>query len=112
MNIKSQLGLIALAAVASGLALAANAQVGGGYPSTTPLNSGSSSATSEDFNRLDANRDGYISKSEAKKDKELSKIFDSLDTNHDGKLDPNEFASYGGASSSGGGSMDSPTRNP
>lgn len=44
------------------------------------------------LNRLDKDKDGTISKKEAKSDKELSKNWDSLDANSDGKLDAMELA--------------------
>lgn len=108
MKTKFRFSLIA-AAISATLAFAAHAQVGGGsYPSTSPSsgpgsssNPASSSAPGADLGKLDTNKDSYISKAEAKKDKELYKAFDSLDSNKDGKLDPAEFAAYG----SGGGSM-------
>ena len=91
-----------LAAVGATLALVVHAQgVGGGYPSSSaqsPSSGSSASAPAADVSKLDTNKDGYISKSEARKDKELSKAFDSLDANHDGKLDPAELSAYGGGS--------------
>ncbi len=109
MNTKLHLRLVA-AAVAATMACAAHAQMGGGYPSTSPGGSGpgassgpaASAAPSADMSKLDTNKDGYISKAEARKDKALSKVFDSLDTNKDGKLDPAEFAAYTGAGTARG----------
>ncbi len=43
------------------------------------------------FAKLDKNKDGYISKAEAKADPKLSKDFDSFDLNHDGKLNRAEY---------------------
>jgi hypothetical protein len=105
MKTKFLLSLVSAAAGAA-FALTANAQMGGGsYPSNSSgaAPDASAAAPSAAFSKLDTNKDGYISKAEAKKDKELSKSFDSLDANHDGKLDPAEFAAYGGAGSSMGG---------
>lgn len=101
----------AIVVVSATMAFAANAQMG---PSTNPntspssgpgsgsTNPASSSAPGADLGKLDTNKDGFISKAEARRDKELSKAFQSLDSNKDGKLDAAEFAAYG----SGGGSMD------
>ena len=107
MKTKFRLSLI-VAAISATMAFAANAQVGGSAPGSAPSsgpeassNPASSSAPGADLGKLDTNKDGAISKSEARKDKELSKAFGSLDSNKDGKLDAAEFAAYG----SGGGSM-------
>lgn len=43
------------------------------------------------FNNLDKNHDGYISRSEARADKDLAKKFKEADTNHDGKLSRAEY---------------------
>ncbi len=43
------------------------------------------------FARLDKNKDGYISKAEAKGDAELSKNFDKWDLNNDGKINRAEY---------------------
>lgn len=50
---------------------------------------------------LDQNKDGAVSKNEAKKNKALFKQWSKLDVNKDGKLDQGEFAAFesGGASS-------------
>lgn len=42
--------------------------------------------------KLDKDKDGTISRKEAKSDKELSKNWDTLDANSDGKLDAMELA--------------------
>lgn len=49
------------------------------------------SAKSEAFVKVDTNRDGYISRQEAKHVPGLSKAFDEADDNRDGRLDPDEF---------------------
>jgi Ca2+-binding EF-hand superfamily protein len=46
------------------------------------------------FNTLDTNHDGKISRSEARADPELSADFDMLDLNHDGYLSPEEFQAW------------------
>jgi len=43
------------------------------------------------FAKLDKNKDGYISKSEAKGDPELSKNFSKWDLNNDGKINRAEY---------------------
>jgi EF hand domain-containing protein len=45
-----------------------------------------------EFARLDADRDGYISRAEALKDPEVVRTFRRADADKDGKLDPREFA--------------------
>lgn len=48
-----------------------------------------------DFAALDANHDGYLSKSETGKMQGYGKAFDEADANHDGKLDRDEFVKAG-----------------
>jgi Ca2+-binding EF-hand superfamily protein len=43
------------------------------------------------FAKLDKNKDGYISKAEAKGEQELSKNFDKWDMNNDGKINRAEY---------------------
>ena len=45
-----------------------------------------------EFNKLDVNRDGYVSKEEARKLRGFEKAFNEADDNRDGRLDTNEFA--------------------
>ena len=44
------------------------------------------------FTRLDTNKDGFISKAEARGDRFLERRFDQIDTNKDGKISRAEFA--------------------
>jgi hyperosmotically inducible periplasmic protein len=48
-----------------------------------------------DFAALDANHDGYLSKSETSSMKGFDKAFDEADANHDGRLDRDEFVKAG-----------------
>ena len=48
-------------------------------------------APNADFVRLDKNKDGFISRSEAAKDKKVSSNFSKFDENKDGKLSEDEF---------------------
>lgn len=43
------------------------------------------------FNRLDANRDGFLSRKEAEADKDVARIFSKADANKDGKLTEDEL---------------------
>ena len=47
-----------------------------------------------DFNRLDANHDGKLSRAEARAEPELDMEFDTLDVNHDGYLSMQEFQAW------------------
>jgi hypothetical protein len=89
-------------AVAAALPLSALAQMGG--PSTKSPSPGGSdlSKGASPLSRLDTNKDGYVSKDEAKGSADVSKHFSELDKDHDGKLSPAELsaASPGGSSSS------------
>ena len=44
-----------------------------------------------DFVKLDANRDGFISREEAKADGRVAKFFGKADMNHDGRLNEDEW---------------------
>jgi len=43
------------------------------------------------FKKYDANRDGYLSKKELKERRDLLRVFSDADTNHDSKLDLDEY---------------------
>ena len=46
------------------------------------------------FNKLDRNHDGKLSREEVRVDPELTADFDGLDTNHDGFLNAEEFQAW------------------
>jgi hyperosmotically inducible protein len=46
---------------------------------------------SPDFVNLDKNKDGFLSREEAKADKRATKFFGKADMNHDGKLNEDEW---------------------
>jgi Ca2+-binding EF-hand superfamily protein len=48
-----------------------------------------------DFDALDKNADGRLTRDELKGTRWLD-VFDKIDTNHDGKIDPKEWAAYHG----------------
>ena len=54
--------------------------------------SASGRSASRDFERLDKNHDGYISRDEAKDASELNTRFTELDRNNDGKLSRDEYS--------------------
>lgn len=51
-------------------------------------------APNADFIKLDRDKNGTLSKSEASRNKDLAKRWDVLDANKDSKLDPGEFALF------------------
>jgi hypothetical protein len=101
--------------LAAGLPMAAMAQGAGGgtyqdatkpTPHTTaptpkdtpdgPAGAGMAPAggdTSAMFKDLDRDKDGQVSKEEAKRSADVEKRFDTLDANHDGKVSMSEWSS-------------------
>lgn len=49
------------------------------------------SAENPEFVKLDSNRDGFISRDEARRIRDFDKAFAEADSNRDGRLDPDEF---------------------
>lgn len=82
---KSRLCLSALAVLGT-LSLGAVAADTSSSPSSTRQG-----ATSSMFDQLDANRDGFVSKDEAKRSADISARFKDLDSNSDGKLSTAEY---------------------
>jgi len=58
----------------------------------TAAGKGNASLANEQFGKLDANANGFLSKDELKADAKLMTQFNKLDTNHDGKVDQKEYA--------------------
>lgn len=52
---------------------------------------GNDEAPSPEFNQLDANHDGYLTREETRKLHDFDKAFNEADDNRDGKLDAAEF---------------------
>ncbi len=100
--------LLAVAALstAAGFAASAIAQVtpppsadpGSSSPSaTTPSSPGAASTSSADgseYTKLDKDENGSLSKREVAGNKELTRQWNTLDANKDGKLDSAEFARF------------------
>lgn len=80
-----QYGLLLVFATLSATA-GAQSSTGAQAPSAEPKQT-----PNPDFVRLDTNKDGYISRSEAAKDKKISSNFSKFDVNKDGKLSEDEF---------------------
>ncbi|MGH8736823.1 MAG: BON domain-containing protein [Burkholderiales bacterium] len=59
------------------------------------LPAAAASGRAGDFAALDANHDGFLSKSETSEMKGFDKAFDEADANHDGRLDRDEFVKAG-----------------
>jgi len=48
----------------------------------------------EDFERLDRDRDGFVTRDDASRWQRLAKVFDKFDADHDGKLSRVEFEEF------------------
>lgn len=79
----------------SGSTTSGDASVSGGATASV-------SGDMETFNRLDKNRDGMLSKAEARKDKALSKKFKDADSDNDGKISQSEYQTIAGGSAGAG----------
>lgn len=105
MDLKRFLAITAVSALA-----ATAGSVGAQSPSTSPATTDPATSTpatspgtpapeatvqpSEEYTKLDKDKDGTLSKKEARKNKQLSKNWSTLDANKDDKLDPAEFAQF------------------
>lgn len=79
----------------------AAAQSTGSPPKITPP-AGAPTSPDDDvaLTTLDTDKDGSVSRMEAEANKELNKQFPTLDRNHNGALEPAEFARFEAAGSS------------
>ncbi len=75
--------------------------------SSADMNSSGKIILDKKFEALDSNRDGFISRAEAKKSDSLDHSFNQADTNKDGKLSRKEYQAFSdrgvGSSGAGGG---------
>ncbi len=55
---------------------------------------GEKSTTQDSFNKLDTNKDGYISQQEAKNNKKLIEQWDTVDADANGQLEMSEFSAF------------------
>ena len=62
-----------------------------GANAADPVPVDAKSSVSKGFLALDINRDGFVDYKEATANPELLKIFDTADTDKDGKLSPEEY---------------------
>jgi hypothetical protein len=63
----------------------------GSTPERHRLAGGVSVDLMKEFESLDANKDGFVNRSELASQPELAAIFEKADKNRDGKLDPAEY---------------------
>lgn len=72
--------------------------------STTSTTGATASAKGDmsTFTKLDKNKDGSLSKSEARKDKTVSKSFEQIDTDKDGKISQAEYQAWIGGNTGSG----------
>jgi len=78
----------------AGATIAAFAGLAVAQTSPTPSASPSPSTSPSAFTKLDADKNGMVSKKEASRNKDLASKWDTLDTNKDGNLDQGEFAAF------------------
>ena len=55
---------------------------------------GDSSTTKDSFNKLDKDKDGYISKQEAQSNKKLTEQWEMVDADANGQLEMSEFSAF------------------
>lgn len=60
------------------------------FAAASPVNA-EPAAENPEFVKLDSNRDGFISRDEARRIRDFDKAFAEADSNRDGRLDPDEF---------------------
>ena len=98
-----------IAAAVAGLVAApiASAQYGSsnapGATSGSPSGSSQPSMSMRDFQRMDKDKDGFLSKDEVRGNANLSAQFDRLDANRDGKLSQSELNVSTASTTRGGG---------
>ena len=95
------------ASAATGVWAAGMDQSGGGAAAGGAAGTSGSNTAQAQFDTLDANHDGTISKKEAKALPSLYKEWKQVDANKDGKVDQAEFAQFE-ASGGAAGSSESP----
>jgi hypothetical protein len=58
------------------------------------VTAGDKSTTQDSFNKLDKDKDGYISQQEAKDNKKLTEQWDTVDADANGQLEMSEFSAF------------------
>ncbi len=90
MNCKTSLATLLVLGALPLAAIAADATPPGGTtPGSAPTAGGD--ATPPMFKELDSNKDGYVSRDEAKRSAEVTARFSELDKDRDGRLTVSEF---------------------
>lgn len=69
---------------------------GGSPMGTSPAGSSTATTRQDDasapmFKELDTNKDGYVSRDEAKRSAEVTSRFSEIDADHDGRITTSEF---------------------
>lgn len=96
---------LAAAALISGLASAddKNSAARGGSVEKSRTAGGISADMMKEFESLDANKDGFLTRDELKSKPQLVAVFAKADKNRDGKLDPAEYQVLNAEANSKGG---------
>ncbi|MCG2578697.1 EF-hand domain-containing protein [Dechloromonas sp. XY25] len=92
MNCKTSLATLLFLGALPLAAMAADATPpGGSTPGASSTATGGDDAIPPMFKELDANKDGYVSRDEAKRSAEVTARFSEMDTDRDGRITVSEF---------------------
>lgn len=87
--------VIALSAMAFSVACFAQSSPNNPSKSTGAAGQGMAMTGDADWDALDSNKDGFLTKDELTGSPALVHNFDKVDTNHDGKISMDEWKAYG-----------------
>jgi Ca2+-binding EF-hand superfamily protein len=74
--------------------LVSGSVLAGNYPDDSQMTDDAARMTTPDFNQLDSDKDGVISRNEATQSESLVEKWNDVDTNEDGQLNQAEFSAF------------------